>query len=548
MVAVAVAVVVVMVAVVAVAADIQSAQSPRLWLGNLLVFGALGMLVLVWFSFQTRQAQQTFLEEATGHARLLADAVSLHARGAVLGHEVTDAMLIDVLGNSARFVDYLDRIEAFREQELTAFATEAGLAAIHIIGPEGIRQGPPDGDMGSALDCQHPRQLLSRPERHVLAFAVPRQGRPGCVLVAVDSRAIDELRDAIGLPRALRAIAALPGVVGVALNGTLSADAVRLSTPTMPVVAIRRLADGSRQVETRTPLAGAELRVDLDAGPLARTEARLWQQFAGFAALLVLIGTLSAGLLYRYQRGHLEQLRAYEQRLSQQREEAALGQAAAAIAHELRNPLNAMAMGLQRLQIEADALDDEHRRLVAVMREAVARSNRSVTGLLDYARPYRPRQEPVALGALVADQLALYAGPLRAAGIQLEQAVPVHAADSVPGDPDLLRQVLDNLLRNALEAQPQGGWLHIRLTARADGLELTLSNPGFTLPPDQAPRILEPWFTTKPAGTGLGLAISRRILVAHKGHLTVATPRPGELDVRLFLPRQGLAHAAKDEL
>ncbi len=546
--AVAVAVVVVMVAVVAVAADTQSAQSPRLWLGNLLVFGALGVLVLVWFSFQTRQAQQTFLEEATGHARLLADAVSLHARGAVLGHEVTDAMLIDVLGNSARFVDYLDRIEAFREQELTAFAAEAGLAAIHIIGPEGVRQGPPDGDADPALDCQHPRQLLSRPERHVLAFAAPRQGRPGCVLVAVDSRAIDELRDAIGLPRALRAIAALPGVVGVALNGTLSADAVRLSTPTMPVVAIRRLADGSRQVETRTPLAGAELRVDLDAGPLARTEARLWQQFAGFAALLVLIGTLSAGLLYRYQRGHLEQLRAYEQRLSQQREEAALGQAAAAIAHELRNPLNAMAMGLQRLQIEADALDDEHRRLVAVMREAVARSNRSVTGLLDYARPYRPRQEPVALGVLVTEQLALYAGSLRAAGIQLQQDVPVHAAAPVPGDPDLLRQVLDNLLRNALEAQPQGGWLQIRLNARTDGLELTLSNPGFTLPPDQAPRILEPWFTTKPAGTGLGLAISRRILVAHKGHLTVATPRPGELDVRLFLPRQGLAHAAKDEL
>lgn len=530
--------------VVAVAAD---TQSPRLWLGNLLVFGALGVLVLVWFSFQTRQAQQTFLEEATSHARLLADAVSLHARGAVLGHEVTDAMLVDVLGNSARFVDYLDRIEAFREQELTAFAAEAGLAAIRIIGAEGIRQGPPDGDSGLALDCQRPGQLLSLPDRHVLVFTAPRQGRPGCVLVALDSRAIEELRDAIGLPRALRAIAALPGVVGVALNGTLSADAVRLSAPTLPVVAIRRLADGSRQVETRTPLAGAELRVDLDAGPLARTEARLWRQFAGFAALLVLIGTLSAGLLYRYQRGHLQQLRAYEQRLSQQREEAALGQAAAAIAHELRNPLNAMAMGLQRLQIEADALDDEHRRLVAVMREAVARSNRSVTGLLDYARPYRPRQEPVALGVLVTEQLALYAGSLRAAGIQLQQAVPVHAADLVPGDPDLLRQVLDNLLRNALEAQPQGGWLQIRLNARADGLELTLSNPGFTLPPDQAPRILEPWFTTKPAGTGLGLAISRRILAAHKGHLTVATPRPGELELRLFLPRQGLAQAAKDE-
>ncbi|HAS50817.1 MAG TPA: two-component sensor histidine kinase, partial [Gammaproteobacteria bacterium] len=112
--------------------------------------------------------------------------------------------------------------------------------------------------------------------------------------------------------------------------------------------------------------------------------------------------------------------------------------------------------------------------------------------------------------------------------------------ERIPGDLDLLRQVLDNLLRNALEAQPQGGWLDIRLNPVAGGLELTLSNAGFSLPSEDAPRILEPWFTTKSTGAGLGLAISRRILVAHGGRLTVASPRPGELAVQLFLPRPSL--------
>ncbi len=232
-------------------------------------------------------------------------------------------------------------------------------------------------------------------------------------------------------------------------------------------------------------------------------------------------------------------MRAYEQRLSQQREEAALGQAAAAIAHELRNPLNAMAMGLQRLQMEADELSGEHRRLVAVVLEAVGRSNRSVSGLLDYARLYRPRLEPVALGPLVDDLLTLYAGRLRTAGIALRCDLVMN--EPIPGDPDLLRQVLDNLLRNAVEAQPDGGYLEIRLAPVAGGAELTLTNAGFTLPPEQAQRILEPWFTTKPGGAGLGLAISRRMIAAHGGRLTVATPRLGELELRLFLPgRAGL--------
>ncbi|WP_242445596.1 histidine kinase dimerization/phospho-acceptor domain-containing protein [Chromatium okenii] len=95
---------------------------------------------------------------------------------------------------------------------------------------------------------------------------------------------------------------------------------------------------------------------------------------------------------------------AYERRLSRQREEAGLGRAAAAIAHEIRNPLNAMAMGLQRLQLEADELLPAHRRLLDIVFAAVGRTNSTVTGLLDYARPLHPRRERLALDALVSEQ------------------------------------------------------------------------------------------------------------------------------------------------
>ncbi|HRY14682.1 MAG TPA: ATP-binding protein [Candidatus Competibacteraceae bacterium] len=521
--------------VVVVVADVDY-KPPPLWLGNLLAFGVLCCLALAWFSFQTHQAQQAFLEDSASHARMLADAVSLHARGAVLGHQVTDAMLIGFLSNSARFIDYLDRVEPFRDQELTAFAAEAGLSAIRVIRPDSVNQGPPDWNPGASLNCDHLQRLLSLPDIQELAFGAPRQGRAGCVLVSMDSRPVDELRNAIGLARALEAAATLPGVIRAKITGNLAENTIESVHQDVPEVAIRQRANGVRVVETRTRLGDAELVVDLDAGPLARTEERLWREFAGFAFILASTGGLGAWLLYRYQRAHLEQLRAYEHRLSQQREDAALGQTAAAIAHEIRNPLNAMAMGLQRLQIEADELSSEHRRLVAVVLEAVGRSNRSVSGLLDYARLYQPCQQPVALDALVDDLLTLYAGRLQKAGIELRRHLALH--DEISGDPDLLRQVVDNLLRNALEAQPEGGWLVLRLQPVAAGLELTLTNPGFLLPPEEAPRLLEPWVTTKPGGAGLGLAISRRIVAAHGGRLTIATPQPGQLELRLFLPRR----------
>ncbi|WP_242445594.1 hypothetical protein [Chromatium okenii] len=119
---------------------------PSPWLGHLLVFGLLFALVFGWFFVQTRQAQQVFLEDASARARLLTDAVMLHTRGALLAERVTADILTRFLGNSARFVAYLDGVAPFRADELSAFADEAGLSVIRLIRAEGIVQGPQNGN------------------------------------------------------------------------------------------------------------------------------------------------------------------------------------------------------------------------------------------------------------------------------------------------------------------------------------------------------------------------------------------------------------------
>lgn len=504
---------------------------PSLWLGHLLAFGLLFALVLGWFFVQTRQAQRVFLEDAGTHARLLTDAVILHARGALLAERVTADILTRFLGNSARFVVYLDGVAPFRADELSAFADEAGLSVIRIVRADSVVQGPDNWQPDEPLDCGRLNRLIRLEAAHAILLGVTDE-RQGCVLVGLDSRHTEALEAAIGLPRALAAVAELPGVAEVRLEGEPRGEIAPPEILEPPQIAMRQLPDGRTVAEASAAVAGARLLLDLDAGPLLTMRARLWWQFLGFVLVLGVAGGLGAALLYRHQRAHERQLLDYARRLSRQREEAGLGRAAAAIAHEIRNPLNVMAMGLQRLQLEAGELDAAHRRLLDLVLQALQRTNGTVAGLLDYARPLRPRRERIALDTLVADQLSLYQSRIA----RDEIALDLRPATWTDGDPDLLRQVLDNLLRNALEADGDPCALEIRVWRAEDGAHLCVANNGLTLDASEVERILEPWFTTKTHGTGLGLAISRRIVIAHGGGLTLDVPRPGRLRVCLTLP------------
>ncbi len=502
---------------------------PPLWLGNLMAFGLLIVLVLAWFSVQSRQAQQVFHDEAARQARLLSEVVGLHARGVVRAQAVTDGILAAFLGNAARFVDYLDGVEPFQSDELTAFAAQSGLSVIRVVRDGGATQGPAGWTAGAALECGGPERLLHLPEAHTLLLGVRRSQGGGCVLVGMDSRQVDELRRELGMAAALNALQALPGVVRVSME---DAPLEGESAPA-PQVRLRRLPGGGAVAETRTPVAGGRLLLDLDAGPWLREEARLWRDFILFALLLGLFGGLGTWILYRHQQIHDSQLRAYERTLSRQREEAGLGRAAASIAHEIRNPLNTMGMGLQRLEMEVPELDKEHRRLLSLVRAALRRTDDTVRGLLDYARPYRPRLQPIDLDGLLRDQLELIRGRIGERGVRLD--LDLNGPPRLAADPELLRSLLDNLLRNALEAVPDGGELRIATIRVVGGVELRMANDGLALTPDEVQKLLDPWFTTKTGGTGLGLAISRRIAAAHGGELKLTVPRPGWLGVTVFL-------------
>ncbi len=218
---------------------------------------------------------------------------------------------------------------------------------------------------------------------------------------------------------------------------------------------------------------------------------------------------------------------------------AALGRLAGSVAHEVRNPLSALRGLVQLLgkRHEAGSPEAEYSR-VAI--SEVDRLERVVSGLLEYTRPRPPRRFPLDLAESAQRTLELLHDDPRADGVTM-------ALKSRPGlpqvsaDPDQVRQVLLNLVINALEALDGRGRVDVEVAA-ADGLaRVTVSDSGPGLPPGDAEQVFDPFFSTRERGTGLGLAIARQVAQAHGGDLKAgpAPPDLGGARFELTLPLDG---------
>lgn len=234
---------------------------------------------------------------------------------------------------------------------------------------------------------------------------------------------------------------------------------------------------------------------------------------------------------------HLKQM---ERELSQTRTLAALGEMAATVAHEIRNPLGGIG-GFARLLERDIETGDPRRMLVGRIIEGVGSLNRIVSNLLVYTRPMETRYRLVRVEEWLhemADWSRLEAPSLEVASLDVEVSVD-EGAMSGRFDPERLQQVMLNLLRNALQAM-EGMDGRLRLSARrATGLLiLGVEDNGKGIPPEMLSDVFNPFFTTKENGTGLGLAIVRKIVELHGGNLFV-TSEPGRgTRFDIHLPQQ----------
>lgn len=228
-------------------------------------------------------------------------------------------------------------------------------------------------------------------------------------------------------------------------------------------------------------------------------------------------------MVARLQRARQAEQDAQRSHLDRVEQLATLGEVAASLAHEIRNPLAGSKAAIDVLAGEEKA--EEPRRILRAVSEELARVDGVVRQLLKYAKPKAPLLAKVDLRALL-DDAVLLAGPRAAAqGSTLSVHRPSEPLNVI-ADADMVRQVIVNLLINALQAMDGvvGASVVLSANMRDGQAAFTLRDNGPGVPADRADAIFRPFMTTKPHGTGLGLATSRRLIELHGGRLWLENP------------------------
>ena len=307
-----------------------------------------------------------------------------------------------------------------------------------------------------------------------------------------------------------------------AIDGHALDDVIRLPAPAR--TADGSDADGPRRAEVAIQRGGHELYIGATVSPLRDGHQHVIGQVINFQ--------------------DLTKLRQLELQSRRAERLATVGQLAAGVAHEIRNPLASISGSIELLR-QAPQTSEDDRTLMEIVHREIQRLNGLLGDLLDYANPRPMQAVDFDLGALVEETLRVARAEPAFADVELSCEVDQPLA--IHGDPAKLRQVVWNLVRNARDAAESGG-KHVTVAARrlaggggasgssSSGATIAVSDDGPGIAQELVARIFDPFVTTKEKGTGLGLATCHAVIAEHHGRIDVATRAGGGTTMTVTLP------------
>ncbi|MGB8296637.1 MAG: ATP-binding protein [Polyangia bacterium] len=315
------------------------------------------------------------------------------------------------------------------------------------------------------------------------------------------------------------------GLVTTTLDGSITS----MNDAACEILGIGTPAPVGQRLEGLSPSMAAVMVEDLQLGRVIRQEVQAVHANGSPRCLAVSATPLSdhtgriVGRVIHFQ--DLTELRSMEGAVRRSERLAGIGRLAANIAHEIRNPLASISGSVEVLR-KQPGTDAEARQLIDIAVREVDRVNGLISGLLDYARPRTEDRQRLDLGEMACEIAKVFEQERRS--VEIGVVVDVEPGVAVEGASGQLRQVLWNLLRNAVAAMPGGGRVRLVVSRRerthgAAQAVLSVSDTGIGIPQEDLDHIFEPFFSRRADGTGLGLAITARIVEDHKGSIEVSS-------------------------
>lgn len=272
-----------------------------------------------------------------------------------------------------------------------------------------------------------------------------------------------------------------------------------------------------------------ELRNNMRQNPVVNFEKKFMRgEASGYFDISVSLTPDEAGELsnYTFVISDITEKRKLESRARQTEKLTAMGELASGVAHEIRNPINAIGMIAQRLNREFSPVADneDYKAITRLLKEEVDRINRIITQFLNYAKPLGINKKKVDADKFFKDLTALFDTQMRAKEITFE--LSGSAEKPVNIDPELMKQALINILSNAIDATGQKGKIGLSYFIKNDNLIIEVSDNGTGISEEDLKHIFDLYFTRKNDGTGIGLSIAQKIISQHNGTIE-AISKPG---------------------
>jgi signal transduction histidine kinase len=554
-------------------------------------------LVFVYIFFEAQRLQSELLRQTESKGLALAEAMANNIRSAILGNSLLEELISQRLLDNARLIDQLLRFPPVDQQLLNEIAAANRLQKIELLD----LKGQPVEPAARAPDPQHRQEMMARmrkfhPEESfeqrppmmymwgrrwrlpqdegqpppklaerkfwegsVFGVAIGARSFPGIIAVHANADYILNFRKEIDLQKQIAELGRQSDIEHVALVDSHfkilahtdprlinqrqdSPLLVQIKASREPLRIRVEQSDGAKYLEivksmdaSGSHLGFLELRLSLKS--MEDTWRRSLRSMLVFGFAIVAVGILGMAAIFYNQQGHLRRIKSLEAEISRQERLSELGNLAATVAHEIRNPLNSVSMGLQRLKAEFSPTQDhdEYARFLSLIQGEVQRLNAIVEQFLSLARPLSLKREKIAVDQFLNELTTLAVGDATSSNV----SIALNIAPGLPpldADPNYLKQLLLNLILNGVQAMPAGGTLTVAADADKDHLRLTVADQGSGIEPESMVKIFEPYFTTKANGSGLGLSIARRIAEAHGGKITVESAPGQGSRFQVFLP------------
>jgi signal transduction histidine kinase len=565
-------------------------------------FLASGLLLLVLASlyvfFEAQRLQQELLRQTEDKGTALAKAMEASVKNAIVGNAILEDLIRQRLVDNARLIDQLLLSRHVDELLLREISAMNRLQKIDLLDDQGrpwkltalpaviARKKAEEEtfqphqptisyawgkrwrlptEKAEEQTGQAPPRVKDKEFWKGSAFGVAVSARsfPGIIAIHAGANYIFNFEKAIGVQRQIEDLGRQSDSEFVAfldsnLNVVAHTDRGRIGQQEKEPLVLKAKVDrqlfsqivddggGKRYLEVVQPVVLDEsnvgfLKIGLSLGSMVVA----WRNSVR-AVIILGLAILGAGILgmaaiFHNQHTHLLEVKALEAEVLHRERLSALGNLAATVAHEIRNPLNAISIGLQRLKVEFHPTDDQedYSRLTGLMLGEVHRLNSIVEQFLSLARPLEIKREELSVQEVLNEVATLVEGEAQQAKVRIQIVAPLNLPP-LKADREYLRQTLLNLILNGLHAMPEGGTLTLEAKTSNGNLIISVTDTGTGIAAENQRRIFEPYFTTKAKGTGLGLAVCRRIVEAHGGTITVFSQADQGARFQISFPMNGV--------